>query len=91
MTRVEFANKVAEDNNMTKKAALEMVEMMFNTLFETISSGEEVAIMNFGKFKIKDVPARNGVNPSTREPIVVPAYKKVKFEPAQNLKDAVNK
>jgi DNA-binding protein HU-beta len=51
--------------------------------------GEEVSLPGFGKFKVQAKPARTGRNPSTGEVIEIAATKKVVFQPAKALKDAV--
>lgn len=44
----------------------------------------------FGKFKVQARPAREGRNPSTGDTIQIAASKKVAFQPAKALKNAVN-
>ena len=49
--------------------------------------GEETSIPGFGKFSVKDRPARQGRNPATGQPMEIAASKKVSFTPAKGLKD----
>ena len=51
--------------------------------------GEEVSIPGFGKFKVQNKPARTGRNPSTGATIQIAASKKVSFQAAKALKDAL--
>ena len=51
--------------------------------------GEEVNLAGFGKFKVKDSPARQGRNPATGEAIEIAASRKLGFTPAKQVKDAL--
>jgi len=52
--------------------------------------GDEVSVPGFGKFKVQSKPARTGRNPSTGAAIEIAASKKIVFQAAKALKDAVN-
>jgi len=49
-----------------------------------------VTIPDLGKFKTKDVPAREGRNPATGATITIAAARKLTFTPAKALKDSLN-
>ena len=57
-----------------------------------MTTANEIAdkIAGFGKFKVKDTPAREGRNPSTGAPIAIAAAKKLTFTPAKAIKDVLN-
>jgi DNA-binding protein HU-beta len=73
------------DANMAKKA----VEAVFLGIVEAAKKGEEVSLPSFGKFKVKDSPARQGRNPGTGETIEIAASRKLGFSPAKQLKEAL--
>jgi DNA-binding protein HU-beta len=52
--------------------------------------GEEVSLNDFGKFKVKDSPAREGRDPATGATIQIAAAKKLTFTPAKAVKDTLN-
>ena len=52
-----------------------------------IEQGEEISLPGFGKFKAKDVAAREGRNPSTGETMTFAAQRKITFQPGKALKD----
>ena len=54
------------------------------------AKGEEVSLAGFGKFKVKDSPAREGRNPATGEAMQIAASRKLTFAPAKAVKDALN-
>ncbi|HZV10762.1 MAG TPA: HU family DNA-binding protein, partial [Novosphingobium sp.] len=57
---------------------------------EAAARGEEVSINAFGKFKVKESPAREGRNPSTGATIQIAASRKLGFAPAKAVKDKIN-
>ena len=81
---------VATDDKLTKAQAKSIIDGVFKALTDAAVRGEEVSIPGFGKFKVQAKPARTGRNPSTGESIEIAASKKVAFQAAKQLKDAVN-
>jgi len=73
----------------TKKAAVDAVEAVFETITESLSRKEEVAVAGFGSFKAADRAARAGVNPKTGEKIQIAATTVAKFKAGKALKEAV--
>jgi len=73
----------------TKVQAEQAVEVMVNSIIETLKKGEEVSIAGVGIFSVKQRAAREARNPRTGEAIQVPAMKVPKFRAAKALKDAV--
>lgn len=89
MNKKELVNVLAEDLDTTKKAAGELVETVLGAIKEELSTGENVELYGFGKFKISQRKAYTARNPKTGEPIDVPAKQVVTFKPAKALKEAV--
>ena len=89
-TANEIADKIAAEQNLTKAQAKSVVESVFNEILGAARSGPETSIPGFGKFKVKDTPAREGRNPSSGATIKIAASKKLSFAPAKAIKDALN-
>jgi len=87
---IDLAERVAEAHGLTKTQAKSVVEDVLKGIAEAAAKGEEISLNGFGKFKVQDKPAREGRNPSTGEKIKIAASKKLVFQPAKALKDAVN-
>jgi DNA-binding protein HU-beta len=90
-TTNEIADKIATEHGLTKVQSKTIVEAVFAAITSTATSGAETSIPGFGKFKVKDTPERDARNPSTGATIKVPAARKLSFQPAKALKDALNK
>ncbi len=84
-----LADKVAEELDITKKLALEVIDTLFTTMTEELKEGNKVDITGFGKFEVKERAPRTGINPQTKEPIEIPATKVPGFKASKSLKDIV--
>ncbi len=62
---------------------------MFSSITAAAKQCAEVSLPGFGKFKVKDSPARQGRNPATGETIEIAASRKLSFAPAKQVKDAL--
>lgn len=90
MSTMDLAEHLAGAHDLTKTAAKAIVEDVLKGIADAAKKGEEVSLNGFGKFKVQHKPAREGRNPSTGATIKIAASKKVVFQPAKALKDAVN-
>lgn len=90
MNTNDLAQYVSEqDGALTKAQAKQLVEAVFAGIREAALKGEEVSVPGFGKFKVQNKPARTGRNPRTGEAVQIAATKKLAFQPAKALKDAL--
>ncbi|MCD7810214.1 MAG: HU family DNA-binding protein [Erysipelotrichaceae bacterium] len=90
MNKKELIDTVAQKKDLTKKEAESLVDAVFDTMTESLLSGDKVLISGFGTFKVNDRKARKGVSPKTKEPMIIPASRTVSFKPSNRLKDAMN-
>lgn len=90
MNSTDIADQLAGTTGLTKAEAKKAVERVFAAIGEAAAKGEEVSIPGFGKFKVKNSPAREGRNPSTGATIKIPASRKIGFSVAKALKDKIN-
>ena len=84
-----LVDAVHEKMGGTKQSTMDAVDMVFETIMNTLAKGDEVAISGFGSFVVKTRGARTGVNPRTGEKIEIGATKTPKFKAGKALKDAV--
>jgi DNA-binding protein HU-beta len=90
MNKGDVAAAVADKTGLSKAAANEAVDAVFNTISEALREGGEVRILGFGNFVVADRAARTGRNPQTGETAAIPASKQARFKPGKGLKDALN-
>lgn len=80
---------VAEKPELTKKAAGEVIDFIFDEIAKAVKKDQKVDISGFGKFVLKSKKARTGINPATKETIKIPASKAPGFKPAKAFKELV--
>ncbi|KMS56027.1 integration host factor [Novosphingobium barchaimii LL02] len=90
MNNSELAEALATGLGLTKADARRAVDSVFDLIADAAAKGEEISLNGFGKFKVKDSPAREGRNPATGETIAIKASKKLSFAPAKAVKDRLN-
>jgi DNA-binding protein HU-beta len=90
MNITELAERIADGTELSKADARKIVESVFVAIVDAANAGDEVSIGGFGKFKVKESPAREGRNPATGETIQIAASKKLGFAPAKAVKDRLN-
>jgi len=89
MNKTDLVNAVAESTDLSKKDAGKAVDAVFQTIMDSLGTGERVQIIGFGNFEVRDRSARKGRNPQTGEEIQIPASKVPAFRAGKALKDAV--
>ncbi len=90
MNKNDLVDQFAEEHELTKSFARELVDSVFGIITTTAQSGEEVSLFGFGKFKVVERAARKGRNPRTGEAVKIAASKNLKFTPARSLKTSLN-
>ncbi|MCI4590435.1 HU family DNA-binding protein [Sphingobium sp. BYY-5] len=90
MNNTDLAEAVAAAHDISKAEARKLVDSVIGAITDAAAKGDEVSLNGFGKFKVKDSPARQGRNPSTGATIEIAASKKLTFTPAKAVKDKLN-
>jgi DNA-binding protein HU-beta len=80
LNSTELADAVAEANDISKAKAKEIVASVFTSILDAAKRGDEVAISGFGRFSVKERPAREGRNPRTGESLKIAASKSLGFK-----------
>ncbi len=90
VTKADIVEKVYEKIGFSKKEAIELVEMVFDTMKDVLEKGEKVKISGFGNFVVRSKKARIGRNPQTGDQITISARHVLTFKPSQILKATLN-
>lgn len=90
MNNNDLADTIASDAALSKADARKIVDGVFAAIADAAANGDEISLNGFGKFKVKETPAREGRNPSTGATIQIAAAKKLTFAPAKAVKDKLN-
>jgi len=85
----DLIDHVASEAGLEKGTAKKAVEAVLTGIVDAAKKGDEVSLIGFGKFKVKESPARQGRNPATGATIEIAAARKLGFTPAKQVKDAL--
>lgn len=91
MNTTDLVEVVAKTNKLSKVQAKAVVATVFGTIKSAVKKKQTVQISEFGTYKVATRKARNGVNPTTRAKIKIPARKVVKFTAGKAFKAVLSK
>ena len=89
MNKSELADRLAGRTGMSRAAAKDAVDGVFDVIGEALANGEEARILGFGTFGTRDRPARTARKPRTGETMSAAASTVPVFRAGKTLKDAV--
>ena len=90
MNKSDLIDAIAMSADISKAAAGRALDATVDTIADALKEGDQVALVGFGTFQVKDRAARTGRNPQTGEPIEIKASRVPGFKAGKALKDAVN-
>ena len=91
MTKADLVERVAREADMTKKDAEQLVEIIFDSITDTLNKGEKIELRGFGSFRVRERNSRKGRNPKTGDSVSIPAKRVAYFKPGKELKELINK
>ena len=89
MNKTELIEKIAAAAGLTKVDSKKALEATVAAIKDALVAGDKVQLVGFGTFAVKEQPAREGINPLTKEKIKIAAKKVAKFKAGAELADAV--
>jgi DNA-binding protein HU-beta len=90
VNKSELIEAIAESADLSKASASRALDAVTETVANALKSGDQVVLVGFGTFSVKDRAARTGRNPQTGAPIEIAAARIPGFKAGKALKDAVN-
>ncbi|MBC8949168.1 nucleoid protein HU beta subunit [Xenorhabdus ehlersii] len=90
MNKSQLIDKIAADANLSKAAAGRVVDAFISSVSGALKNGDDVVLVGFGTFTVRERAARTGRNPQTGKEIKIAAAKVPAFRAGKGLKDAVN-
>jgi integration host factor subunit alpha len=90
MTKADIIESIYEKVGLSKEESSRIVELVLETLKDTLENGEKVKISGFGNFVVRIKRSRRGRNPQTGDEIQITARKVLTFKSSPILKRALN-
>ena len=89
MNKTELIEKIAAGAGISKVDAKKALEATVAAVKDALVAGDKVSLVGFGTFSVNERPAREGINPATKEKISIGAKKIAKFKAGAELIDAL--
>ncbi len=89
MNKAELVKNLSKESRLTQKDCGNCLNALMEIVKSTLKNGDNVNLIGFGKFQVKNKNARKAFNPQTKKEFVLPASKMPYFKPAKNLKQAI--
>ena len=89
MNKTELIDKIAAGAGLTKVDAKKALDATVAALKDALVAGDKVSLVGFGTFSVNERPAREGINPATKQKIKIAAKKVAKFKAGAELAEAI--
>lgn len=91
MTKADIVNYVFEKVGLPRNEAQNIVEVVFDSIKQTLVAGESIKVSGFGTFNVRKKNARVGRNPKTKEEVEITPRRVITFKASDQLKEVVEK
>lgn len=89
MVKSELIKTIAERTEQSQASVESVLNGLTEIIKEQLAAGDNVKIVGFGEWSVRETVARTGRNPKTNEPIEIAAGRKVVFKVGSQLKQSV--
>ena len=90
MNKTDLVSSISAKAGLSKSDAKKALDATVEAISEALKAGEKVSLVGFGTFSVNERPARQGINPATKETITIAAKKIAKFKAGADLDGALN-
>jgi len=90
LTKDRISDALCKKVPMSKNKAAETVELLLETIKQTLATGEDVMISGFGKFCVKGKRQRRGRNPATGDSMLLSPRRIVTFKCSGKLREKLD-
>jgi integration host factor subunit alpha len=91
MTKADITQTLySRVSGLSLKESAELVDLIFETMKETLGRGEKLKVSGFGNFVLRDKRKRPGRNPHTGQPIDIGERRVLTFKASPVVRRALN-
>jgi integration host factor subunit alpha len=91
MTKADLVDLIFGKVGLSKIESQNLIELIFDTVKQTLVEGESVKVSGFGTFNVKRKNARRGRNPKTGEELQITPRRVITFRASNHFKDLIEK
>lgn len=89
MNKAQLIDAMAEKAGLSKADSKKALDAFIESVSDTLKTGDRIGLVGFGSFSVTERGERTGINPRTKESIVIPAKKVVKFKAGAELAEVI--
>ncbi|MDQ2696435.1 MAG: HU family DNA-binding protein [Pseudomonadota bacterium] len=89
MNKSELIDSVAGATGLSRAEAAKAVDAVFAGIADALKAGDQVTLIGFGTFIVRERAARTGRDPRTGNALQIGASRVPAFKAGKGLKDAV--
>jgi DNA-binding protein HU-beta len=89
VNKSELIDAIASSADISKAAAGRAIDGMTDAIGGALKKGDQVTLVGFGTFSVRDRAERKGRNPQTGAEITIKAAKIPSFKAGKGLKDTI--
>lgn len=90
MNKSELIKELSKKCSLTQKDCNNCLNALMGLVKSTLKNGDDINLVGFGKFDVKNKNARTTYNPITKSKITIPASKLPYFKAGKGLKEAIS-
>lgn len=90
MNKTELIEKIAQASGLDKTSSKKALDATVEAIKDALVAGDKITLIGFGTFSVAERPAREGINPATKQKIKIAAKKVAKFKAGAELADSLN-
>lgn len=90
LTRKELTERLSNQLGYSQSSCALIVDSFLENMKQALLNGEEIKLVRFGTFSIRDKSPRKGRNPRTGETLTIKKRQAVTFRPSKQLRERVN-
>ncbi len=91
MNKSQLIERIAKEEGITIKSAASVVNVVFDSMADSLARNDRVEIRGFGSFKVKPYNSYQGRNPKTGQIIQVKEKKLPYFKVGKEMKERVDR
>lgn len=91
MNKSEFIKALSEKSGLTAKDSQKAYESMLEVITEALKAKEKISLAGFATIELREKPAREGLNPMTKQKIQIPATFSPHLKFGKSFKEEFNK
>ena len=89
LTKADIGDSIKDQFGFSRRQSIKTVETLLKIIKQTLASGEDVMVIGFGKFCVKEKSERKGRNPATGEDMMLAPRRVVTFKCSGKLRKMI--